>query len=290
MAKATAMRGGTESRRVSLAIVPATELSAAEAERQRADLLGVGGLAALQAALDAVGAPALIVEQNGDVVCSSVAAQALLSQTPEMQRQLSSVIEGAGLRSGDWEVTSVLRSGGCAWSLLVLRAGVAPAEKWRLTARQTDVLALVARGMTNTAIGETLGIGVGTVEFHIAAIFDKAGVSSRAALLASLNRQNRLEQLDQSPEADVGRPVAQQLKLAPGDRATLRAWLRSPNLSPALALRARIVLASGEGEGVRAVARRLGTTVTTVCAWRKRYRTEGMAGLSLRKLTVGRRG
>ncbi|HVV50699.1 MAG TPA: LuxR C-terminal-related transcriptional regulator, partial [Polyangia bacterium] len=55
-----------------------------------------------------------------------------------------------------------------------------------LTARQTEVLELVARGRTNTSLAEPLGVRLGTVEFHISAIFDKVGVSSRAALIATL--------------------------------------------------------------------------------------------------------
>jgi DNA-binding NarL/FixJ family response regulator len=47
-------------------------------------------------------------------------------------------------------------------------------------------LDLVVRGMTNTGIAETLGIRLGTVEFHVSAIFDKVGVNSRAALLANV--------------------------------------------------------------------------------------------------------
>jgi DNA-binding NarL/FixJ family response regulator len=45
---------------------------------------------------------------------------------------------------------------------------------------------LIVRGLTNTGIAEALGIRLGTVEFHISAIFDKVGVNSRAALIATL--------------------------------------------------------------------------------------------------------
>ena len=58
--------------------------------------------------------------------------------------------------------------------------------RWKLTTRQTQVLELVARGLTNDLIAEVLGIGRGTVEFHVSAIFDKAGVSNRATLIARL--------------------------------------------------------------------------------------------------------
>jgi transposase len=38
-------------------------------------------------------------------------------------------------------------------------------------------------------------------------------------------------------------------------------------------------LASSEGEGVRPLARRLGVSPNTVAVWRRRYRSEGLAGL-----------
>jgi len=58
--------------------------------------------------------------------------------------------------------------------------------RWRLTARQTEVLRLVARGFTNVLIAEMLEIGEGTVEFHLHAIFDKAGVDNRATLIVTM--------------------------------------------------------------------------------------------------------
>ena len=79
--------------------------------------------------------------------------------------------------------------------------------------------------------------------------------------------------------------VAEKLDVAPRDRETLQAWLRAPSISQALALRARIILACSEGEGVRAAARRLGTTVPTVCTWKGRYRSEGLSGLQSRKMS-----
>jgi len=44
------------------------------------------------------------------------------------------------------------------------------------------------RGFTNALIADELGIGQRTVEFHLSAIFDKAGVESRTMLVARLHR------------------------------------------------------------------------------------------------------
>jgi DNA-binding NarL/FixJ family response regulator len=68
----------------------------------------------------------------------------------------------------------------------------AAVARWKLTARQMQVLDLVARGLINASIAETLAIRVGTVEFHLAKIFDKAGVDNRATLIARLQRPHDL--------------------------------------------------------------------------------------------------
>src|SRR5216684_4999659 len=69
------------------------------------------------------------------------------------------------------------------------------------------------------------------------------------------------------------------LKVAEADRAMLKAWLRAPTLAQGLALRARVILASAAGEGVRPMARRLGVSPNTVAVWRRRYRSAGLDGL-----------
>jgi len=51
----------------------------------------------------------------------------------------------------------------------------------RLTPRQKDLLRLVAVGHTNTQIARRLGIAEGTVRTHLENIYEKLGVSSRAA-------------------------------------------------------------------------------------------------------------
>jgi DNA-binding NarL/FixJ family response regulator len=62
-----------------------------------------------------------------------------------------------------------------------------------LTAREHDVVRLVADGRSNDEIGATLGIGSKTVETHLSRIFERFGVASRAELAARAVREGWLD-------------------------------------------------------------------------------------------------
>ncbi len=62
-----------------------------------------------------------------------------------------------------------------------------------LTAREHDVVRLVADGQSNDEIGATLGIGSKTVETHLSRIFERFGVSSRTELAARAVREGWLD-------------------------------------------------------------------------------------------------
>ncbi|WP_374315194.1 response regulator [Microbacterium sp.] len=55
----------------------------------------------------------------------------------------------------------------------------APAAETVLTARETEVLRLVAAGHSNKQIALALGIGESTVKTHLLKVFDKLGVADR---------------------------------------------------------------------------------------------------------------
>src|SRR5262245_34172424 len=76
----------------------------------------------------------------------------------------------------------------------------------------------------------------------------------------------------------VGRPKAE-LVVGADERVTLERWARRPKTAQALALRARIVLASATGAPNTAVARRLGVTHQTVGKWRARFVAARLDGL-----------
>jgi DNA-binding CsgD family transcriptional regulator len=97
-----------------------------------------------------------------------------------------------GLGDGDaaeleWEAARrVFRELGAAPDLARVEAlaGEGVPSAGQLTAREVQVLRLVASGKTNRAIAGALGISEKTVARHVSNIFTKLGVSSRAAATA----------------------------------------------------------------------------------------------------------
>lgn len=57
-----------------------------------------------------------------------------------------------------------------------------------LTAREQQVAAAVARGLTNRQVGGELGISAETVKRHLASVYSKLGVPGRVALTIHILR------------------------------------------------------------------------------------------------------
>jgi DNA-binding NarL/FixJ family response regulator len=68
----------------------------------------------------------------------------------------------------------------------------AAASPGGLSAREREVLRLVAEGLSNQAIGERLFVSEHTVHRHVANILNKLSVSSRAAAVAQAARRGLL--------------------------------------------------------------------------------------------------
>jgi two-component system, NarL family, nitrate/nitrite response regulator NarL len=62
-----------------------------------------------------------------------------------------------------------------------------------LTPRETEVLHLIADGLTAPAIGRQLFLSTATVKTHIGHLYEKLGVSDRAACVAEAMRRGLLE-------------------------------------------------------------------------------------------------
>ncbi len=63
----------------------------------------------------------------------------------------------------------------------ILHAGKVPTSPEGLTAREVEVLRLVAQGLTNKQVAEQLVISPRTVNSHLTAIYGKIGITSRSA-------------------------------------------------------------------------------------------------------------
>ena len=63
-------------------------------------------------------------------------------------------------------------------------SAVWPGQEQGLTARQSEILALLAEGLTAAAVGEALFLSENTVKTHIAQILRRLGASNRAQAIA----------------------------------------------------------------------------------------------------------
>lgn len=79
-----------------------------------------------------------------------------------------------------------------------------------LTKRERDVVALVAKGLTNRDIGEHLQLSEHTIKNYLLSVFEKLGVSTRIELALHISaRQQRLaEQSEAFSEKDSAVPAA----------------------------------------------------------------------------------
>lgn len=55
-----------------------------------------------------------------------------------------------------------------------------------MTSRETEICTLLAKGLTNRQIAETLYISEGTVKNYISSIYDKTGIHDRAKLIVAI--------------------------------------------------------------------------------------------------------
>lgn len=67
-------------------------------------------------------------------------------------------------------------------ALVKARSGSSTSQLASLTAREIDVLSLMAEGRSNAAIGESLFVGERSVEKHISSIFTKLGLRNESTV------------------------------------------------------------------------------------------------------------
>ena len=109
----------------------------------------------------------------------------ILVGTPRQRHELRDQLDTAPDVVAEFDSLEDARAAGIAADAIVLssvsagRAADDLPELEPLTAREIDVLELVAEGRSNKGIAERLGISDQTVKFHLASIIGKLGASNR---------------------------------------------------------------------------------------------------------------
>lgn len=70
------------------------------------------------------------------------------------------------------------------------------------------------------------------------------------------------------------------IELTTEEKTTLESWSRSGKTEQRMAFRSNIIMAAGEGKENKLIARDLGTTLSTVGKWRRRFSESRVSGLS----------
>lgn len=112
-----------------------------------------------------------------------------------------------GLDAEPWGIAQAVRTVGLGGTwfdrpTLAAVATVSPPGEPVLTAREREVLALLATGRGNAAIAATLYLSVRTVDFHVRNLLGKLGAHSRTEALYRARRQGLLP-----PEIDASAPL-----------------------------------------------------------------------------------
>ncbi len=150
-------------------------------------------LTALDAALEHIGAPAFVVRASGAILTQNAEGRRLLASSADARPSLHDALRGRAARI-EFELTEIRDRGVPTCWLAVARrspeatlaAAVASAtSRWQLTPRQRQVLGLVVRGLTNETIAAELALSARAIEMHVSALFVRASVASRSALVSA---------------------------------------------------------------------------------------------------------
>jgi DNA-binding CsgD family transcriptional regulator len=143
---------------------------------------------ALFAAIQHITAPAFVIASSGRVVAANPPGRVRHASRPSGGR---AHYPRGGPDPARFEVTPS-RPGPARTFLAVLRVSqsvsgtASPPVHWCLTPREHEVIALLARGVSNQQIACTLACTLRTVEHHVSNILRKAQVDNRTALIVAL--------------------------------------------------------------------------------------------------------
>jgi len=153
------------------------ETSALDAE---GEALAMGARATLQSDIPAASLAAALAAVDAGLMVLEPSARAILqshrSTTALSRRQAQLQGEGSALRETDAREP----------------ASMPPRQGRSLTSREREILSLVAGGTSNKGIARALSVSANTVKFHLAAVFDKLNVATRAEAVAEAIRRGEL--------------------------------------------------------------------------------------------------
>lgn len=150
--------------------------------------------ATLDLMLDGIGGPAFVIDGRGGIHEHNRAGRVLLDERgSDVRAALVAAVAGQAHELA-FNMIALCDDAATPRQIAVLKQSSVEtrvnacldvcARRWRLTARQSQVLALVVRGLPNSTISATLACVERTVELHVSALLDRAGVESRSALVA----------------------------------------------------------------------------------------------------------
>lgn len=119
--------------------------------------------------------------------CPFEQARALAEGDSQAQLEALEVFDRLGAHPAAGDLRRQLRAKAVRGVPRGLRASTR-ANPYRLTKRETEVLALLCEGFKNAEIAERFCLSVRTVDHHLAAAFTKLGVSNRAEAVAAALR------------------------------------------------------------------------------------------------------
>jgi len=121
-----------------------------------------------------------LLEAGIEIVSESDAAPSAASGSLAVDAIVTATSSNGGTSSPPFPPDALTRGGPVA-PLRARGPGLPPRlpSVESLTARENEVLALLAEGLPNKAIAHSLGISDQTVKFHVAAIIGKLGATNR---------------------------------------------------------------------------------------------------------------
>jgi two-component system nitrate/nitrite response regulator NarL len=154
-------------------------------------LPGLSGLRILNALTrDAVPTRVVFLSAIGDAEVVYRAVQAGAAGYFRKEAPREAILDAiAAVARGDSAIEPVLYDG----LIEQIRASGAAQTRPVLTAREREVLALMAEGLSGPQIAERLIVALPTVKSHQARLYEKLGVSDRAAAVAQGMRRRFLE-------------------------------------------------------------------------------------------------